>query len=182
MPYILSLTSISPIIAETQRHTLVDQAVMQKVTHFISNGWLAKPESVPPEVQSYFPIRDKLIMDDRIFLKGLRVVVSQTLYKDAGILGQMLQREEQEKLCIGLLDARYWFYHSVMKPCNSHKTPPAERAACYSTSHWPSMVPCKHRFIWLKWIAVTDTCRLLHPVGLKWIPSETCCLKPWSHG
>lgn len=70
MPYNLSLTSISPIIAETQRHTLVDQAVMQKVTHFISNGWLAKPESVPPEVQSYFPIRDKLIMDDRIFLKA----------------------------------------------------------------------------------------------------------------
>ena len=82
MPYILSLTSISPIIAETQRRTLADQAVMQKVTHFISNGWLAKPESVPPEVQSYFPIRDKLIMDDRIFLKGLRVVVPQTLLKE----------------------------------------------------------------------------------------------------
>lgn len=54
MPYLLSLTSISPIIAETQQHTLADQAVMQKVTHFISNGWLAKPESVPQRYNHTF--------------------------------------------------------------------------------------------------------------------------------
>ena len=53
---ILSLTSISPgCIAELQRNSLEDP-VMQKVTHFISNGWPAKSESVPPEAQPYFPI------------------------------------------------------------------------------------------------------------------------------
>jgi len=79
---ILSLTSISPArMAELQRHTLVDP-VMQKVTHFIINGWPAKSKSVPPEVQPYFPIRDELIVDDGIVLKGLRVVVPQTLRKE----------------------------------------------------------------------------------------------------
>ena len=76
---ILSLMSISPAhMAELQKHTLADP-VMQKVTHFISNGWPAKSKSVPPEAQPYFPIRDELIVDDGVILKGLRVVVPQTL-------------------------------------------------------------------------------------------------------
>ena len=79
---ILSLISISPAhMAELQKHTLADP-VMQKVTHFISNGWPAKSKSVPPEVQPYFPIRDELIVDDGVILKGLRVVVPQTLRKE----------------------------------------------------------------------------------------------------
>ena len=45
---ILSLTSISPVhMAELQKHTLTDP-VMQKKTHFISNGWPAKSKSVHP--------------------------------------------------------------------------------------------------------------------------------------
>jgi len=48
---------------------------MQKVTHFISNGW-------PAEAQPYFPIRDELIVDHGVILKGLRVVVPQTLRKE----------------------------------------------------------------------------------------------------
>ena len=79
---ILSLMSISPArMAELQKHTLADP-VMQKVTHFISNGWPAKSKSVPPEAQPYFPIRDELIVDDGVILKGLRVVVPQTLHKE----------------------------------------------------------------------------------------------------
>ena len=74
--------SISPArMAELQKHTLADP-VMQKVTHFISNGWPAKFKSVPPEAQPYFPIRDELIVDDGVILKGLRVVVPQTLRKE----------------------------------------------------------------------------------------------------
>jgi len=44
---ILSLTSISPaLMAELRKHTLADP-MMQKVTHFLSNGWPAKSKSVP---------------------------------------------------------------------------------------------------------------------------------------
>ena len=58
---ILFLTSISPVcMTELQKHTLADP-VMQKVTHFISNGWPAKSKSVPPGVQPYLPIRDELM-------------------------------------------------------------------------------------------------------------------------
>ena len=79
---ILSLMSISPARkAGLQKHTLADP-VMQKVTHFISNGWPAKSKSVLPEAQPYFPIRDELIVDDGAILKGLRVVVPQTLRKE----------------------------------------------------------------------------------------------------
>ena len=79
---ILSLTSISPArMAKLQKHTLADP-VMQKVTHFISNGWPAKSKSVPPAVQPYFPIRDKLNLDHGVILKRLRVVVPQTLCKE----------------------------------------------------------------------------------------------------
>ncbi|KAL9960046.1 hypothetical protein ACROYT_G033443 [Oculina patagonica] len=79
---ILSLTSISPArMAELQRHTLAGP-VMKKVAHFIANGWPAKSKSIPPEVQPYFPIRDELIVDDGIILKGLRVVVPETLRRE----------------------------------------------------------------------------------------------------
>ena len=82
---VLSLTSISPAcMAKIQKLTLLDP-VMQKVTHFICNGRPAKSKSVPPEAQPYFPIRDELILDHGAILKGLRglrVVVPQTLHKE----------------------------------------------------------------------------------------------------
>ena len=56
-------------MAELQKHTLADP-VMQKVIHFISNGWPAKSKSAPPAVQPYFPIRDELIVDHGVILKG----------------------------------------------------------------------------------------------------------------
>lgn len=37
---------------------------------------------MPPEVQPYFPIRDELIVDHGVILKGLGVLVSQTLCKE----------------------------------------------------------------------------------------------------
>ena len=79
---VISFTAISPArMEELQRHTLQDP-VMQKVAHFITNGWPAKLKSVPPEVRPYFTIRDELIVDNGIILKDLRVVVPQTLRKE----------------------------------------------------------------------------------------------------
>ena len=79
--HVLSFTSISPThMAQLQRHTLADP-VMQKLAHFITDGWPAKNKSVPPDIKPYFPIRDELIVDNGIISKGLRVVVPLALAK-----------------------------------------------------------------------------------------------------
>jgi len=124
---ILSLISISPAcMAELQKHTLADP-VMQKVTHFISNGWQAKSKSVAPEAQPYFPFRDELIVDDGFISKGQRVVVPQTLRKE--YLTQLNQGHSWNR--------------RALQQCS---TPPAERTASYSPSSRPP----------LEWTAVPD--------------------------
>ena len=55
---------------------------MQKVAHFIANGWPSKLKSVTPDVKVYFPVRDELIVDNGVILKGLRVVVPNSLPKE----------------------------------------------------------------------------------------------------
>jgi len=50
-------------MAELQRHNLADLAVMQKVIHFITSAWPAKPKTVKG-------------------VKGLRVVVAQNLHEE----------------------------------------------------------------------------------------------------
>ena len=72
---VLSFSSISPL------RTLADP-IMQKVAHFIANGWPSKLKSVIPDVKVYFRIRDELIVDNGVILKGLRVVVPNSLPKE----------------------------------------------------------------------------------------------------
>ena len=55
---------------------------MQKVAHFIANGWPSKLKSVTPDVKVYFPIRDELIVDNGVILEDLRVVVPNFLRKE----------------------------------------------------------------------------------------------------
>ena len=104
---VLSFSSISPLrMTELQSHTLADP-VMQKVAHFISNGWPSKLKSVPSDVKAYFPIRDELIVDNGVILKGFRVVIPNSLRKEyiqllhKGHPGAVLPREEQRILCTG---------------------------------------------------------------------------------
>ena len=78
--HVMSFTSISPTVWPNSRHTLADP-VMQKLAHFITDGWPAKNKSVPPDIKPYFPIRDELIVDNGIIFKGLRVVVPLALRK-----------------------------------------------------------------------------------------------------
>ena len=95
---VLSFSSISPLrMTELQSHTLAD-SIMKKVAHFISNGWPSKLKSVPSDVKAYFPIRDELIFDNGVILKGLRVVIPNSLRKE---YIQLLPREEQRILCTG---------------------------------------------------------------------------------
>ena len=144
--------SISPAhMAELQKHTLADP-VMQKVTHFISNGWPAKSKSVPPEAQPYFPIRDELIVDDGVILKGLRVVVPQTLRTE--YLRQLhkghpgidaTKRRARETVYWPSLMLDIDSDIASCHPCNSARTPPAERAASYSPGSRPPLVLCECR-------------------------------------
>jgi len=106
---ILFLISISPArMAKLQKHTLADP-VMQKVTHFISNGWPAKSKSVPQEAY-------ELIVDDGVILKGLRVVVPQTLCKEylgatpqGASWNRRYKEESKRNRVLAFFDARYRF-------------------------------------------------------------------------
>ena len=80
---------------------------MQKVAHFIANGWPSKLKSVTPDVKVYFPIRDELIVDNGVILTGPRVVVPNSLPKEyiqllhKGHPGTDAKREEQRTCCTG---------------------------------------------------------------------------------
>ena len=68
---VMCFTAISPArMEQLQKHTLADP-VMQKVAHFITEGWPSKVKSVPPEIRPYFPMKDELIVDNGIIMKGL---------------------------------------------------------------------------------------------------------------
>ena len=56
------------------------QRVWPNFQNLLLQIWPAKSKSVPSEVQPYFPIRDELLVDHGVLLKGLRVVVPQTLH------------------------------------------------------------------------------------------------------
>ena len=49
---------------------------------FCLNSWPAESKGIPTEVHPYFSIRDELTVDNEVILKGLRVVVPQTLRKE----------------------------------------------------------------------------------------------------
>ena len=79
---VMCFTAISPArMEQLQKHSLADP-VMQKVAHFITEGWPSKVKSIPSEIRPYFLMKDELIVDTGIIMKGLRVVVPQTLRKE----------------------------------------------------------------------------------------------------
>ena len=55
-------------MTELQRETLVD-ATMQKLAKFIVEGWPGHERSVPPDVKPFFPLRDKLVIENDVILK-----------------------------------------------------------------------------------------------------------------
>ena len=63
---------------ELQKATL--RACYAKFGPFcLNNGWPEKYKSVPPEVRSFFPVRDKLITSNNIVMKSQRVVMPDAL-------------------------------------------------------------------------------------------------------
>ena len=65
-------------MTELQRETLAD-ATMQKLAKFIKEGWPGHERSVPPDVKPFFPLRDKLVIENDVILKGQKAVVPKSL-------------------------------------------------------------------------------------------------------
>ena len=118
---------------------------MQKVAHFIANGWQSKLKSVPPDVEVYFPIRDELIVVNEVILKGLRVAVPNSLRKYIQLLhkghpGADATRRRAK-------DIVYWpsmmpemdSSIALCQPCN--RATPAERTASRPPISGDSVVP-----------------------------------------
>ena len=55
---------------------------MKKVKIFIQDGWPAERKELPPDVMPYYHIRDELVYEKGIILKGERFVIPQILRKE----------------------------------------------------------------------------------------------------
>ena len=54
---------------ELRKTTLIDP-VMQKLARVIRNGWPSYYQDVTPEVVSYFPVRDELLVENALIQIG----------------------------------------------------------------------------------------------------------------
>ena len=141
---------------------------MQKVAHFIANGWPWKLKSVTPDVKVYFAIRGELIVDNGVILKGLRVVVPNSLPKEyiqllhKGHPGtDTTKRRAKGHVVLALHEAVNWLYDdSLVSALQQCKTTLAERAA--------SGPPCSGAFV----VSADIFDWLTHiPAGSRWILS-----------
>ncbi len=57
-------------------------AQLQQLSRFVRLGWPGKAQSLPSELQQYFPFRDELVLFSGILLKGERVIVPHSLRHD----------------------------------------------------------------------------------------------------
>ena len=60
---------------EEFRRAIEDNPVMQCLRRFIQHGWPKHKSAVPPEIQSYWGIRDELHDADRLLLFGDRLIM-----------------------------------------------------------------------------------------------------------
>ena len=77
----MSVNSISPTRMEELRKTTNTDPEMQKLVQVVRNGWPTKYRDVPPEIASYFRVRDELLVDNGLIQKSQQVVVRQVCVK-----------------------------------------------------------------------------------------------------
>ena len=76
---VMSLLSVSEERrSELQQSTATDPE-MQTLKRMITNGWPEFHKSVPINVRAYFALRDELIIDDGVILRGERLVIPKSL-------------------------------------------------------------------------------------------------------
>ena len=75
----MSVQSISPTRIEELQLIISTDSTMQRLTEVVRHGWSMKCRDVPVDLAPYFPVRDELLVDNGIVLKGQRVVVPGSL-------------------------------------------------------------------------------------------------------
>ena len=68
-------------LEELRTHTAQDQ-VLQTLSTVIHRGWPGKERSVHPSIRPFFPYRDELVVEDGIVIKGHRMVIPHSLYRE----------------------------------------------------------------------------------------------------
>ena len=48
---------------------------MHKLAKFILDGWHEHKRALPPDIVLFFPVRDELVLENNIILKGEKAVV-----------------------------------------------------------------------------------------------------------
>ena len=76
---VMSVQSISPTRMEELQLITSTDSTMQRLAELVRHGWPMKCRDVPVDLAPYFPVRDELLVDNGIVLKGQRVVVPESL-------------------------------------------------------------------------------------------------------
>ena len=82
--YVYQITSQLRARGDTlnQLHTAMqedDELILLK--HTITNGWPNSIKEVPLEVQAYWMFQEELMIEDRLILKGTRIVIPNSQHK-----------------------------------------------------------------------------------------------------
>ena len=78
---------MSLLVVSDQRQSELQQATatdpeMQALKKLIIGGWPKSCKAVPPAARDYFPVRDELLIDDGVIVKGISLVIPKPLRKD----------------------------------------------------------------------------------------------------
>lgn len=76
---VMTVLSISPPRMTELKDVTLKDTTMQKLKHYITNGWPDHQRSIPPELHPFFAFRDELVLENDIVMKGQRVVVPEEL-------------------------------------------------------------------------------------------------------
>ena len=67
--------------SELQQATATDPEI-QALKKLIIGGWSKNCKAIPPAARDYFAIRDELLIDDGVIMKGISLVIPKPLRKD----------------------------------------------------------------------------------------------------
>ena len=114
------------MLARIQKETDAD-AEMENLKTVIRKGWPETKQEVPANIQDYFPFRDELTLQDRVVLKGDRVVIPPSLRQEMkervhsshiGIQGCL--RRARESIYWPGMSRELETYMAQCETCNTH--------------------------------------------------------------
>ena len=72
----------SPVVAADVQKATKDDRILTQVTNYMLNGWPRVKKHLSKELQPYFDHKHELTLHNGCILRGLRVVIPQSLRKD----------------------------------------------------------------------------------------------------